>query len=47
MTTEFMALFVLLRPTRRTMFILEYARVLTYGPTDSAHLGHLWRMWWD
>ena len=34
MTTVFMALFVLLPPDAvGTMFILEYARVLTYGPT--------------
>jgi Na+/melibiose symporter-like transporter len=34
MTTIFMALFVLLPPTAiDTVFILEYLRVLTYGPT--------------
>jgi Na+/melibiose symporter-like transporter len=34
MTTIFMALFVLLPPTAiGTVFILEYLRVLTYGPT--------------
>jgi Na+/melibiose symporter-like transporter len=34
MTTVFMALFVLLPPDAvGTMFILEYARALTYGPT--------------